>query len=405
MSVQETNLAAIANAIRQKEGTTEPIPAADFAPRILALPSSGLPENVRTITVTSSDPEMGTVSGGGVASDGMELQVSAESKNGYYFADWRESGKKVSEDINYSFEVQGDRELTANFSQWEYVAGRDWHNGNSIIGSCNQIAFGNGLFVACGTVHNYVMYSTDGISWERATLPEQAQTPFVSFCKDRFFLFQDGVSDIAYSSADGVTWQKITLPASAYWASAAYGNGVYVAVATHNMVDVAYSLDGVLWNYVALPEAGWRNVVFGNGKFMASDAAVYFISTDGINWEKKEIPFTEGHDIIANAIFQNGLFIAKAIKELHFSSDGETWQSTPFPEPDANITDVTPVYGSGIYIAPVYDSSIFLSSPDLIQWEMGGLPSKAMWGPAAYGNNRFIITAYESSNIVVSYNA
>lgn len=38
MSVQETKLKAIADAIREKEGSTGPIPAGDFAARILALP-------------------------------------------------------------------------------------------------------------------------------------------------------------------------------------------------------------------------------------------------------------------------------------------------------------------------------------------------------------------------------
>lgn len=40
MSVQETNLKAIADAIREKDGTTEPIPSAeDFPDRIRAIPT------------------------------------------------------------------------------------------------------------------------------------------------------------------------------------------------------------------------------------------------------------------------------------------------------------------------------------------------------------------------------
>jgi len=41
LSTQETNLRAIAEAIRQKEGSTGPIPASSFADRILALPTGG----------------------------------------------------------------------------------------------------------------------------------------------------------------------------------------------------------------------------------------------------------------------------------------------------------------------------------------------------------------------------
>ena len=41
MSIQEEKLKAIADAIREKKGTTEPIKASDFASEILSIESSG----------------------------------------------------------------------------------------------------------------------------------------------------------------------------------------------------------------------------------------------------------------------------------------------------------------------------------------------------------------------------
>ena len=41
MSVQEEKLKAIADAIREKKGTTEPIKASDFASEILSIESGG----------------------------------------------------------------------------------------------------------------------------------------------------------------------------------------------------------------------------------------------------------------------------------------------------------------------------------------------------------------------------
>ena len=119
MSVQETKLKAIADAIREKEGSTGPIPAGDFAARILALPGDSLPDNVRTITVTSSDPEMGTVSGGGVASDGMVVTVSGQGSTGKALKMWTENGEEVSGSQNYSFTVERDRNLEAVFGSAE----------------------------------------------------------------------------------------------------------------------------------------------------------------------------------------------------------------------------------------------------------------------------------------------
>ena len=93
MSVQETRLREIADAIRAKEGSTEPIPANAFASRILALEMNRLPEGTHTINLQASDPEGGTVVGGGVASDGMTVTVNAEAADGYEFKGWQEDGE------------------------------------------------------------------------------------------------------------------------------------------------------------------------------------------------------------------------------------------------------------------------------------------------------------------------
>lgn len=117
MSVQETKLKAIADAIRAKDGTTEPIPANDFAGRILALETGGsLPDNVCTISLTADPPEGGTVSGGGVAQDGMTVTVRGESALGYRFDAWQEGGQTVSESEKYEFKVTEERSLTAVFT-------------------------------------------------------------------------------------------------------------------------------------------------------------------------------------------------------------------------------------------------------------------------------------------------
>ena len=120
MSIQENHLKAIADAIREKDGTTAPIPAADFPTRIQAIPSGGLPDNVRTITLTADPPEGGTVAGGGVAQDGMTVTVSAEPEAQYTFARWQENGQTVGENEKYTFPVFADRSLHAVFTSHLY---------------------------------------------------------------------------------------------------------------------------------------------------------------------------------------------------------------------------------------------------------------------------------------------
>ena len=119
MSTQETNLKAIADAIREKDGTTTPIPAYTFAERIRAIETGGLPDNVRTITLTADPPEGGTVSGGGVASDGMLITISATAneQENFVFEGWKENSQIVSDIEDYSLVLQGNRDFTAVFVQ------------------------------------------------------------------------------------------------------------------------------------------------------------------------------------------------------------------------------------------------------------------------------------------------
>ena len=163
MSTQETRLREIADAIRAKEGSTEPIPANAFASRILALEMNRLPEGTHTINLQASDPEGGTVVGGGVASDGMTVTVNAEAADGYEFKGWQEDGETVSADIQYTFPVHGSRNLIAGFSMPQYEAGIDWWTASLPSPALwYGITYGGGKFVAVAYT-TIAAYSNDGI--------------------------------------------------------------------------------------------------------------------------------------------------------------------------------------------------------------------------------------------------
>lgn len=117
MSIQEVNLNAIADAIREKDGSTEKIVAADFPARIRAIETGGkLPENMCTITVSSNDEEGGTVSGGGAVQKGMTVVVTANPlESGYSFIGWYEGDQMLSNEPKYSFEVDGSKNLIGSF--------------------------------------------------------------------------------------------------------------------------------------------------------------------------------------------------------------------------------------------------------------------------------------------------
>ncbi len=68
-----------------------------------------------TITATAIPAEGGTISGGGTYDQGQSCTLTATANSGYTFANWTENGEVVSTDATYTFIVNGDRTLMANF--------------------------------------------------------------------------------------------------------------------------------------------------------------------------------------------------------------------------------------------------------------------------------------------------
>ncbi len=68
------------------------------------------------VTTTANPTEGGTVTGGGTYQEGEFCMVTAMANEGYTFTSWTEDGVVVSTDATYSFIVETDRNLVANFA-------------------------------------------------------------------------------------------------------------------------------------------------------------------------------------------------------------------------------------------------------------------------------------------------
>ena len=73
------------------------------------------PPQTYTITVLANPTNGGTVSGGGPYQQGQTCTVHATANSGYTFLNWTESGTVVSAQANYTFTVNSNRTLVANF--------------------------------------------------------------------------------------------------------------------------------------------------------------------------------------------------------------------------------------------------------------------------------------------------
>ncbi len=74
-----------------------------------------------TINVSANPTAGGTVTGGGTYQEGQSCTVTATANNGYTFSNWTENGNVVSNRPTYIFDVTGNRNLVANFTQQTYT--------------------------------------------------------------------------------------------------------------------------------------------------------------------------------------------------------------------------------------------------------------------------------------------
>lgn len=143
----------------------------------------------------------------------------------------------------------------------------------------NSLAFGNGVFVGTSSTLNgattsgRAISSTDGFTWSSYVLPATTTWQGVDFSNGKFFAWT-GTTTTA-TTTNGTTWTSVSVPNGS--GPSAYGTNGWVMVKQGAGTAVSFSAAGTTWQTVsnALPSATWRDVIYGNGKFV-------FISTTGV---------------------------------------------------------------------------------------------------------------------------
>ena len=93
--------------------------------------------NNYTVSVSANPTNGGTATGGGSFQQGQSCTVRAIANTGYTFVNWTENGNQVSANVNYTFTVNGNRTLVANFTAGSYIisATVDPENSGTITGA------------------------------------------------------------------------------------------------------------------------------------------------------------------------------------------------------------------------------------------------------------------------------
>jgi hypothetical protein len=208
-----------------------------------------------------------------------------------------------------------------------------------------DVVFGNGRFVIlCRNYREssnlatgaYVASSSDGVSWTKKSL-ESGLGANIVFEGDKFIVT---LGNSLWYSSDGLIWDKVTLPAtpySSYAVRCVYGGGVYVVTCSSNYAYVVihymfYSYDFINW--VAIPSLPMipTSMVYGGNKFLVTGkSGKVAISYEGIYWSTYDSSFTGDFGKVAadggSRFVGIGSYSGQDWNRSTLSSvDGITWQ-------------------------------------------------------------------------------
>jgi len=344
------------------------------------------------------------------------------------------------------------------------------------------IAYGGGRFVTVeGNFSNSVAWSANGTTWTVTTLPSnddstESNWQDIAYGNGRFVAISDSSAMAAYSF-NGATWYKSNLPSTAEWSSIGYGQGVFYVTSLGDAA--ASSPDGVTWtvrdgsflslditatnaNSVTstatartLPSSStWQDVLWDGTKFVAigytsgTSLGAYATSTDGATWTGGTIA-QSGTNWEYTALAYNGTNQYVALiggnggtNDLATSTNGTTWATTANALP-ANSFWKQVIWDGSKYVAIRADSANIATSSNGTTWAgsavsggssdatsiavgaIGGttyyiiisggsgasqavshstnsastwttansMPSSDLWSSVAYGNSRFVAVA------------
>ena len=151
-----------------------------------------------TITVTADPEEGGSVSGGGSFNHGQSCTVSATANTGYNFVNWTENGNPVSNEADYTFTVEGNRNLVANFSIGSFVvtAITDPENGGRITG-VGSYDYGETCTLSIEPYENYTFINWTEDGEEVSTEPTFSFTVEGSRSFVAHLFYYDGLNETA----------------------------------------------------------------------------------------------------------------------------------------------------------------------------------------------------------------
>ena len=98
------------------------------------------------VTASVNPENAGVVNGAGTYNHGEEVALTATANEGYKFVNWTENGEVVSEESQYSFVIENDRNLVANFEKKEVVVTVTYNVTTTVNPEKVGVVIGSGVY-------------------------------------------------------------------------------------------------------------------------------------------------------------------------------------------------------------------------------------------------------------------
>ncbi|WP_405079938.1 cadherin-like beta sandwich domain-containing protein [Paenibacillus chitinolyticus] len=272
-----------------------------------------------------------------------------------------------------------------------------WDNvPNSAGTDLNQVAFGNGKWVAVGN-SGTIMTSSDGLSWSKTTIALSSAVG-VTYAGNQWIVA--GADGKIATSPDAATWTVRTTVTSANLSAVAHNGTVWVIVGYNGVL--LSSPDGIAWTpRTSGTTANFYSVTYGGGLFAAvGSAGTIRTSPDGITWTTR----SGGPDDLMGITYGAGQFLAGGLGQRALTSpDGITWTPRTVPVAGMNLYGVA--YGANKYVA-VGDTGgpgAIVSSPDGITWSSEKTGVGGYLNHVGFAGGRFV-TLGENGLMLTQYN-
>lgn len=223
-----------------------------------------------------------------------------------------------------------------------------------------------------------------------------------------------GDDGLILHSPDGSLWTNAKInslnPTHADWSEVRSGGGHFVAVGgDYADGTIASSSDGENWDIRMTGNANqFASVAYGDGQFVAVAGTDVFSSPDGTLWKKEA-----DSPLFFCLAFGNGIWIGCGRDGKNYASDDlSSWRSNAsFPNFTSNHFQSGITFGNGLFVvvggypgqSNTTSASVLKSSVDGASWSWGNsADSKHIWGvksDCTYANGKFVAVGSQGQDL------